>query len=93
MSPTVEYIFKKALVGLARGWADAVDDLHPQLRRPAAAYQRAAADTRAVRHVRRMALDFGQEPDGAELRYWSHIDAGLTSAEAAQVVSTGLKRL
>lgn len=92
MNPTQEYVLKEALIGLMRGIANAFESMQAQLLQPATAHQRADADLRATRRLRRMAVAYEQDPDVAELRYWKYVDAGWRTQEALEKVRLELER-
>lgn len=92
MNPTQEYVFKEALIGLMRGIARAFENLQAQLLVPAAAHHRADADLRAIRQLRQMAKSHRQDPDAAELRYWTYVDAGWGTQRALQEVRIEMER-
>lgn len=91
MNPTQEYVLKETLVGLMRGLANAFEALQAQLLPPAAAHQRAAADLRAMRRLRQMAMEYEQDPDATELRYWGYVGAGSSPQEVFQQIRAELE--
>lgn len=91
MNAQQEFLLTKVIIGGIRGLAEALEAQALQLQPRAVAYQMTALDTRAVSMLRDIASVNGVNPDWAEQRYWSRVDAGHLEQAAFDEVCAELE--